>query len=95
LIFTDEERVLFETRQSPIKGFFACIFFTACLNIEIEFLLYERMKTLVFVDLERSSKRSRILDFFRGRGRASEQTDNNSNGRNPSYLSFIDKTSMK
>jgi hypothetical protein len=39
--------------------------------------------------LDRSSKRSRIMDFFRGRTRPSE---NDSNGRD---LSFIDKTSMK
>jgi hypothetical protein len=45
--------------------------------------------------LERSSKRSRILDFFRGRGRATDQIDNNQNGRGSSHLSFIDKTSMK
>ncbi|UJR16017.1 hypothetical protein I4U23_002931 [Adineta vaga] len=44
---------------------------------------------------ERSSKRSRILDFFRGRGRPTERADANFNGRDQSHLSFIDKTSMK
>ena len=48
-----------------------------------------------FIDLERSSKRNRILDFFRGRGRASDQTDNHSNGSGQSHISFIEKTSMK
>ncbi|CAF0844658.1 unnamed protein product [Rotaria sp. Silwood1] len=46
-------------------------------------------------DKERSSKRSRILDFFRGRVRPSDQTDKNSNVHNQSHISFIDKTSMK
>ncbi|CAF1069854.1 unnamed protein product [Adineta ricciae] len=46
-------------------------------------------------DKERSSKRSRILDFFRSRGRPSERSDSNFNGRDQSHLSFIDKTSMK
>ncbi|CAF2072768.1 unnamed protein product [Rotaria magnacalcarata] len=44
---------------------------------------------------ERSSKRSRILDFFRGRGRPAMPTDKNSNDHQPSYISFIDKTSLK
>ncbi|CAF0775029.1 unnamed protein product [Rotaria sordida] len=44
---------------------------------------------------ERSSKRSRILDFFRGRVRPSDQTDKNSNVQNQPHTSFIDKTSMK
>ncbi|CAF4129531.1 unnamed protein product, partial [Rotaria magnacalcarata] len=46
-------------------------------------------------DVERSSKRSRILDFFRGRGRPAMPTDKNSNDHQPSYISFIDKTSLK
>jgi hypothetical protein len=45
-----------------------------------------------FLNLDRSTKRSRIMDFFRGRTRTSE---NDSNGRDPSHLSFIDKTSLK
>ncbi|CAF5147259.1 unnamed protein product, partial [Rotaria socialis] len=32
-----------------------------------------------FFNLERSSKRSRILDFFRGRGRPAIPADKNSN----------------
>ncbi|CAF2072765.1 unnamed protein product [Rotaria magnacalcarata] len=47
------------------------------------------------LDKERSSKRSRILDFFRGRGRPAMPTDKNSNDHQPSYISFIDKTSLK
>lgn len=42
--------------------------------------------------LERPTKRNRILDFFRGRGRASERTDNHPKDRNHSH---VDKTSMK
>ncbi|CAF2691543.1 unnamed protein product [Rotaria sp. Silwood2] len=44
---------------------------------------------------ERISKRSRILDFFRGRSRASERTDTNTKERNHSHVTLIDKTSMK
>ncbi|CAF4409620.1 unnamed protein product, partial [Adineta steineri] len=80
-VFTDEERVFFETRQSPIKGSLHDVLF-----------LFSQVH---FAALERSSKRSRILDFFRGRGRPSEQVDHNSNGHDQSHLSFIDKTSMK
>jgi hypothetical protein len=68
-------------------------FFAACLNIELQFF-YDQgaWNVFCFLDLDRSSKRSRFLDFFRGRGRPSE---NDSNGRDPSHMSFIDKTSMK
>ena len=48
-----------------------------------------------FAYLERTSKRSRIMDFFRGRGRPSERTENNDDARDQSHISFIDKTSMK
>ncbi|CAF3663299.1 unnamed protein product [Adineta steineri] len=54
-----------------------------------------RSKSIEPDKVERSSRRSRILDFFRGRGRPSEQVDHNSNGHDQSHLSFIDKTSMK
>lgn len=43
---------------------------------------------------ERTSKRSRILNFFRGRTRPSEQVETN-NDRELDHLSFIDKTTMK
>ncbi|CAF2092494.1 unnamed protein product [Rotaria magnacalcarata] len=59
----DEERVIFEIQQIPIK--------------------------------ERVTKRSRILDFFRGRSRASERTDSNVKERDHSHVTLIDKTSMK
>ncbi|CAF2029502.1 unnamed protein product [Rotaria magnacalcarata] len=44
---------------------------------------------------ERVTKRSRILDFFRGRSRASERTDSNVKERDHSHVTLIDKTSMK
>ncbi|CAF0915175.1 unnamed protein product [Rotaria sp. Silwood1] len=44
---------------------------------------------------ERISKRSRILDFFRGRSRASERTATNIKERDHSQVTLIDKTSMK
>lgn len=45
--------------------------------------------------LERPTKRNRILDFFRGRGRASERNDVHSKDRNHSHVTLVDKTSMK
>jgi len=45
--------------------------------------------------LERLSKRSRILDFFRGRSRASDRTDNNAKDRDHSQVTLINNTSMK
>jgi hypothetical protein len=46
--------------------------------------------------LERTSKRNRILDFFRGRSRASDRADNhNIKDRDHSQVTLIDKTSMK
>ncbi len=59
------------------------------------FSFIQNDKKVFDINLDRSSKRSRILDFFRGRGRPSDRTDNNSNGHDPSHISFIDKTSMK
>ncbi|CAM4917867.1 unnamed protein product, partial [Rotaria socialis] len=44
---------------------------------------------------ERSSKRSRILDFFRGRGRPAIPADKNSNDNQQFHISFIDQTSLK
>ncbi len=45
--------------------------------------------------LERTSTRSRFLDFFRGRSRAPDKTDNNAKERDHSQVTMIDKTSMK
>ncbi|CAF4591156.1 unnamed protein product [Rotaria socialis] len=44
---------------------------------------------------ERSSKRSRILDFFRGRGRPVIPADKNSNDNQQFHISFINQTSLK
>ncbi|CAM2726610.1 unnamed protein product [Rotaria socialis] len=46
-------------------------------------------------DKERSSKRSRILDFFRGRGRPVIPADKNSNDNQQFHISFINQTSLK
>lgn len=48
-----------------------------------------------FINLERVSKRSRIMNFFRGRSRASDRTDDNIKERDHSQVTLIDKTSMK
>ena len=50
---------------------------------------------VLFAYLERTSKRSRIMDFFRGRGRPAERPENDEHARDQSHISFIDKTSMK
>ncbi|CAM4978574.1 unnamed protein product [Rotaria socialis] len=47
------------------------------------------------LDKERSSKRSRILDFFRGRGRPVIPADKNSNDNQQFHISFINQTSLK
>lgn len=54
-----------------------------------------KVKLFCFIHLGRTSKRSRILDFFRGRGRASNRTDNHPKDRDHSQVILIDKTSMK
>ncbi|CAF1219753.1 unnamed protein product [Adineta steineri] len=41
------------------------------------------------------SKRTRIMNFFRGRSRVSERVDNNIKERDYSQVTLIDKTSMK
>jgi hypothetical protein len=50
---------------------------------------------MILIYLERPSKRSRIMDFFRGRSRATERNDDNAKERNQSHVTFIDRTSMK
>ena len=107
-LFVEEERVFFEIRQSPLKGF-ACSF-TFLLSSNPFFALsrmfsYVIVSLLIFIrtdedigffsNLERTSKRSRILDFFRGRSRATDRDDGNSRDRNQSQVTLIDKTSMK
>jgi hypothetical protein len=54
-----------------------------------------KKEIFVCINLERVSKRSRIMDFFRGRSRASERTDNNPKDRDHSQVTLVDKTSMK
>ncbi len=61
----------------------------------VSFFYLNRRKYFLFY-LERTSKRSRILDFFRGRSRASNRNDDpNSKDRDHSQVTLIDKTSMK
>ena len=94
---TDEERVLFETRQSPIKGL-RLHASAVSLSLGRSHVVSQRSFLPSFFviwslsRLERTSKRSRILDFFRGRGRPAERAETNGD---PSHVSFIDKTSMK
>jgi hypothetical protein len=64
--------------------------------IVLNFYLNRIRNYYCFINLERTSKRNRILDFFRGRSRASDRADNdNIKDRDHSQVTLIDKTSMK
>jgi hypothetical protein len=94
LIFPEEERVFFEIQQLSIKDF-AWIFQINPLFFLLHVKFYKFEIEREFFYLERVSKRSRILDFFRGRSRASERTDNNLKDRDHSQVTLVNKTSMK
>ena len=58
-------------------------------------IIRTKENTFLPSNLERTSKRSRILDFFRGRSRATDRDDPNARDRNHSQVTLVDKTSMK
>jgi len=75
-----------------------CFFSVACLIVIVRNICLNRIRNyfFCFINLERTSKRNRILDFFRGRSRAADRTDNhNIKDRDHSQVTLIDKTSMK
>lgn len=94
LDFSQMKNAFFSNIDKHLQKVF--VSFRFCMSVFfLRFSLRRKKKkeNLCFV-LERTSKRSRILNFFRGRARPSERAETN-NDRELDHLSFIDKTTMK
>ena len=71
--------------------------FSACLVFHRSSPLNSKQKNsyLNFSLLERTSTRSRLMNFFRGRSRAAERNETAAKEHDHSQITFIDQTSMK